>query len=274
MLKQRMITALILAVLVAADIYWLPTVGFALTSLAFVVGLAGWEWITLTGSKPDLRRRRRLLALLPTVILCALLWFLALPLLPVLLVGVAVWAMLVWLLLTYQPGVPRFVKHPRILKSISLPVLVTAWYALVYLHAAHYAYVFYIIALVAVADIGAYFSGKRFGRTKLAPKLSPGKTWEGVYGALLLTFICALFGAWLGGYAGRDGLLFILFSMLAVIMSVLGDLFESLIKREAGAKDSGRLLPGHGGVFDRIDGLLAALPVFTLGLLWIRMGAV
>ncbi len=272
MLKQRIITALILAALVAADIYWLPTVGFALTSLAFIVGLAGWEWVTLTCSKQNIRRRRRLMALLPIVVVCGLLWFLKVPLLPVLLVSVAVWAVLVWLLITYQPEVQRFLNHSRILKSISLPVLATAWYALVYLHDVHYGYVFYIIALVAVADIGAYFSGKRFGKTKLAPNLSPGKTREGVYGALVLTFLWALFGAWLSGYYGFDGLLFVLFSMLAVIMSVLGDLFESLIKREAGAKDSGRLLPGHGGVFDRIDGLLAALPMFTLGLLWIRAG--
>ena len=141
-----------------------------------------------------------------------------------------------------------------------------------YLHSVHYGYVFYIIALVAVADIGAYFSGKRFGKTKLAPNLSPGKTREGVYGALVLALLWAILGAAIGGHGGFDGLLFVVFSMLAAVMSVLGDLFESLIKREAGAKDSGTLLPGHGGVLDRIDGLLAALPVFALGLLWIGVG--
>ena len=277
MLKQRIITALILAAFVASAIYWLPTPAFALASLVFVVGLAGWEWVSLAGGskiKSDLKAvpDNRLMTLLMTFMVCLLMLLLQVQLLPVLLISVIVWGMLIWLLVTYQPGGQYYAKRPFILLGVSLPVLASAWYALVYLHGMHYGYVFYIIALVAVADIGAYFSGKRFGKTKLASKLSPGKTREGVYGALGLTLLWAVLGAVISGQSGFGLVLFVLFSMLAVVMSVLGDLFESLIKREAGAKDSGTLLPGHGGVFDRIDGLLAALPVFTLGLLWIRAG--
>lgn len=285
MLKQRVITAIILAAVVAAAIYWLPTPYFALGALVFIVGLAGWEWATLTESAGVIKR---LLLLLPTIVICyilflthfaelqhsflpAVLFYYSL-LTPVLVTGVLVWLILIRWLLAYRPGTQRYQQRPYLLKWVSVPVLVAAWYALVYLHGVHYGYVFYIIALVAIADIGAYFSGKRFGKTKLAPQLSPGKTREGVYGGLGLTLLWAVFGAWFSGQSGLSSLGFVLFSMLAVVMSVLGDLFESLIKREAGAKDSGTLLPGHGGVFDRIDGLLAALPVFTLGLLLIKTG--
>lgn len=285
MLKQRIITGLLLAALVATVVYWAPTQYFALAALVFVVGLAGWEWAALTEKAGVVRC---LLMLLPTAIICIILYMAhfadlqnpILPsfllyysfLVPVLLFGVAVWAVLVRWLWVYQPGTQQYQDKPYLLKIVSVPVLAAAWYALLYLHGVHYGYVFYIIALVAIADIGAYFSGKRFGKTKLAAKLSPGKTREGVYGALGLTLLWAILGAAVSGQSGFTFMLFILFSMLAVVMSVLGDLFESLIKREAGAKDSGTLLPGHGGVFDRIDGLLAALPVFTLGLLWIKAG--
>lgn len=267
MLKQRVITAIILALIVAAAIYLLPTQSFAMAALLFIVGVGTWEWAGLTGIAEGMSR---MLAPLPAVIIAYLLWLLHWPLLPVLLVSIVVWGVLIWLLLRYQPGTQLYTDQPYILRSVSLLILVPAWYALVHLHGEHYGYVFYVIALVAVADIGAYFSGKRFGKTKLAPSLSPGKTREGVYGGLVLTLLWAIFGALISEHYGFDGVLFVLFSMLAVVMSVLGDLFESLVKREAGAKDSGTLLPGHGGVLDRIDGLLAALPIFTLGLLWVR----
>ena len=111
-----------------------------------------------------------------------------------------------------------------------------------------------------------------FGKTKLAPQLSPGKTREGVIGGLAVTFVWSIIWAVYSTGSAPDALLFIVFSMLAVVISVMGDLFISLIKREVGADDSGTLLPGHGGVLDRIDSLLAAAPLFTLGLLWIKLG--
>lgn len=267
--KQRIITGLILAVVAAITIYSLPTLPFAMVILFAIVGVGSWEWAGLTGTSEGMPRM--LAPMLPMGV-AYLLMFSGWPLLPVLLLSVVVWCGIVWMLFRYQQGTAWYSDHPYILKSLGLLVLVPAWYALVNLHAEHFAYVFYVIALVALADSGAYFSGKRFGKTKLAPELSPGKTREGVYGALVLTFLWAITGAMVGGYTGREWVLFVLFSMLAVVMSVLGDLFESLVKREAGVKDSSHLLPGHGGVLDRVDGLLAAAPIFTLGLLWIRAG--
>jgi phosphatidate cytidylyltransferase len=117
--------------------------------------------------------------------------------------------------------------------------------------------------LVVAADIGAYFAGRRFGRNKLAPRVSPGKTWEGVAGGLVAAALMAAVGVWwFDVSAGR----FIALCMVVVVASIVGDLTESLFKRHAGLKDSGTILPGHGGVLDRVDSVTAAAPVFLLGL--------
>jgi phosphatidate cytidylyltransferase len=269
MLKQRIITGIILVIIAGSAIYLLPTYTFALVSMFALVGIGAWEWGTLTGAKEGLPQ---MLAPLPAMLVSYLLLLSAWPLLPVLMVSIIIWGVIVWMLLKYEQGALLYQDHPYLLKSMSLLVLVPAWYALVNLHGTHFGYVFYLISLVALADIGAYFSGKKFGKTKLAPALSPGKTREGVLGGLVLTLIWSVFWAAYSMPSARDMVLFIVFSMLAVVLSVMGDLFISLIKREAGAKDSGTLLPGHGGVLDRIDSLLAAAPLFTLGLLWIKLG--
>ena len=268
MLKQRIITGLILAVLVAAAIYFLPTQLFAQLSMLFMVGIGAWEWAALTGTPEGMPR---MLAPLPAMLVAQVVYLLAWPLLPLLLLSLLVWAGILQLLFRYQQQTTFYHEHPWLLKALSLLVLVPAWYALANLHATHYGYVFYLISLIAFADIGAFFAGRRFGKNKLAPELSPGKTREGAYGALVVTFIWACMGALIGGYSGGDAVVFVIFSMLAVVMSIAGDLFESLVKRQAGAKDSGTLLPGHGGVLDRIDSLLAAAPLFTLGLMWIHL---
>jgi phosphatidate cytidylyltransferase len=121
---------------------------------------------------------------------------------------------------------------------------------------------------VAITDSGAYFTGKAFGRNKLAPELSPGKTREGMFGGVAGAVVWSILGAWFFDLPATDWLYFILLSLVVAFMSVSGDLFESLIKREAGMKDSGDILPGHGGILDRVDGLIATLPIFTLGIFW------
>lgn len=269
MLKQRIITGIILAIIAGSAIYILPTPSFAIVAMFALVGIGAWEWGTLTGAKEGLPQ---MLAPMPAMLVSYLLLLSNWPLLPILLVSVIVWSVIIWMLFQYQQGTLLYKDHPYILKSMSLLVLVPAWYALVHLHGTHYGYVFYLILLVAAADIGAYFSGKKFGKTKLAPELSPGKTREGVLGGMLLTFVIAIIAAFNFTDSAHAAALFVTFSMLAVVVSVMGDLFISLIKREVGAKDSGTLLPGHGGVLDRIDSLLAAAPLFTLGLLWIKLG--
>jgi len=150
-------------------------------------------------------------------------------------------------------------------------VLVGAWVALVELQARSPWLVLAAMGVVWIADTAAYFAGRRFGRRKLAPRVSPGKTWEGVYGALFAVALYALALAPLAQRAGFEGasgtattLAFVVVVMLLAAVSVVGDLFESLLKRQAGVKDSGSLLPGHGGVLDRVDALLAAMPFAAL----------
>ncbi|HHC74506.1 MAG TPA: phosphatidate cytidylyltransferase, partial [Thiothrix sp.] len=121
---------------------------------------------------------------------------------------------------------------------------------------------------IAVADTSAFFTGQRFGKNPLAPELSPKKTLEGMTGALVCTAIWALLGASYFQLDSSDWVYFILLSMVTVLLSIAGDLFESLLKRQSGEKDSGVMLPCHGGVLDRLDSLLAAAPFFTLGIIW------
>jgi phosphatidate cytidylyltransferase len=125
--------------------------------------------------------------------------------------------------------------------------------------------------LIAFADSGAYFGGRQWGKRKLAPAVSPGKTWEGVFSAFAASTLVALAAAWLFGLAGNLWPAFVVLSLVTVVFSILGDLTESMFKRQAGMKDSGTLLPGHGGVLDRIDSITAAAPVFVVGL-WLADG--
>jgi phosphatidate cytidylyltransferase len=142
-------------------------------------------------------------------------------------------------------------------------VLLPAWLALARLHGREPALLLFLLLLVVAADVGAYFAGRQFGRNKLAPRVSPGKTWEGVFGGLAAATLLALVGVW---WFDMPAASFLLLCTLTVIASVVGDLTESLFKRHAGLKDSGALLPGHGGVLDRVDSITAAAPVFLLGL--------
>ena len=124
----------------------------------------------------------------------------------------------------------------------------------------------YLLTLVWIADVGAYFSGRKFGKNKLAPGISPGKTWEGVAGGLVFNMVWMLFVYSLTEGWGMSIVWFVGIGLATSAISVVGDLFESILKREAGVKDSGKLLPGHGGVLDRIDSVIAAAPVFVSGL--------
>jgi phosphatidate cytidylyltransferase len=131
------------------------------------------------------------------------------------------------------------------------------------------AYVLFLFLLVWIADIGAYFAGRRWGRRKLAVTISPGKTWEGALGAGMAALMFALAGAAVLGVGARWPW-FVAICMVTVGFSIVGDLFESMLKRQCGMKDSGTLLPGHGGVLDRVDSLTAAAPIFLLGLYGMR----
>lgn len=262
MLKQRIITGIILAVFVSLAIFLLPNPVFDQLALILMVGIGTWEWANLTGFAD----KQRMSAVIGSVVIAELIYFIAPVLLPILLLSLVTWGFILYLLRSYQPDTAYYKSKPWLLRLLCALVLLPAWYTLVSLHDLHYGYVFYVISLVAFADIAAYFSGKRFGKVKLAPSLSPGKTREGALGALVVTFVWACICAIYTDLNFGRGLVFVFFSMLAVVMSIAGDLFESLIKRQAGAKDSGTLLPGHGGILDRIDSLVAAIPILAFGL--------
>ena len=170
-----------------------------------------------------------------------------------------------WLRFGWQ-GRPIFIRA-----AIGLTVLLPTWAALLYLRDQGAAVLIGVMAIVWIADSAAYFSGRKFGRHKLAPHVSPGKSWEGVAGALL----ALLLYAWIISGLQSTVPLALLFPMVIALFyfSVLGDLFESWIKRVAGMKDSGRLLPGHGGVLDRIDALTSALPIAAGMLVLLGRGA-
>ncbi len=261
MLKQRVITAIILVVVVFAAVLLLPANFFAVACLIVFLTLGGWEWTRLIGLK-EMTRAWAVIALIAIgviVHLTGLNWY-------VIAVGVVWWVMILGLLTVYRQDSDFYTSRSWILSLSGLLVLIPAWLAIIRLQSHDPHLVLYLIFLVAATDTGAYFVGKAVGKNKLAPHLSPGKTREGAKGGLAAALLWAVLGASYFGFHGAAWMYFLLLSIFVAAISVAGDLFESLVKREGGYKDSGTLLPGHGGVLDRIDGLLAALPVFVLGL--------
>lgn len=271
--KIRIFTGLALSVLVLLLILGLHTPLFAVGSL-IVILFGASEWAALTDLRGALGQG---IYVGIVALFCWLAWASVMAgwvWLPVAVGGVW-WATAAILLASWQPH--RFSdKHVRWgLRLAGLPTLVPAWIALVLIHRYDPWLLVFLVVLAAIGDTAAYFTGQRFGRHHMAPQLSPGKTWEGLMGELSAAFLVSLVGA--GIFAGDTfGIqaIFVLLAMLTVFASVCGDLFESLLKRVAGAKDSGHLLPGHGGVLDRLDSHLAAAPIFLIGLMWLFGGQV
>ncbi|KPK39118.1 MAG: hypothetical protein AMJ69_06500 [Gammaproteobacteria bacterium SG8_47] len=268
MLKQRLITAAVLVPLTVWAVLALESRWFALV-LAVVLAGGAWEWAALAGMRSSAARVAYAAVMLGLMYGGYALSAARPDLLPIVLIVVAGF----WLLATswvwrYPRGAESWGKSRLIRALMGGAILFGCWLATIALHAnleQGPAWVLFLMILMWLADSGAYLVGRRWGRTKLAPQVSPGKTWEGVAGGLLGASVGALFATWwleTGPLAG-----FLLVCMVTVVFSVIGDLTESLLKRNAGVKDSGRLLPGHGGILDRIDSLTAAAPVFVLGLL-------
>ncbi len=269
MLKTRLASAAILVPLVVGGVLYLPTAGIALM-LALVMGVGLWEW---GGMIPLGSGAARIAYPVGVAALMALVW--AAPLdrvIEPLLLLAFIW----WLAVLYWLTRPGFGVQPtrgvRLLKGIAgVLVMLPSWASFVALHAReeHGPVIsLALLVLVWLADSGAYFAGHRWGRTRLAPVISPGKTWEGALGGILTSVICALLaGYWYSRSLGWT-LALALVALLAVMFSIVGDLLESLMKRQAGIKDSSHIIPGHGGILDRIDSLTAAAPLFLLGMLW------
>lgn len=260
MLKQRVITALVIAPIVLALIFFAPDrlFGFAMFAMALV---GAWEWAALAGRAN--RRARMTLVVFFAVLMglgLSLQWYF--PQVPWLtvycLLALAWWLFsLVWIVFwraEFSPPVKVLCGVLTLLPSLAAVVAIrdaNPWYLLIQL------------LITSGADIGAYFAGRAFGRHKLAPQVSPAKTWEGVAGGVVLVVMVALIADhWLPMAAVP----FVALSIGVALLSVVGDLSESLFKRQAGLKDSGTLFPGHGGVLDRVDSLTAAAPLFWLGL--------
>lgn len=263
-LKQRIITGVILIIAVLLGVLFLSPSTFAVATLIVFISLGGWEWGRLVGLE-ELSRGIYVAGLLASAFIVYrwfdIRW-------TVITVGVLGWIVALVLLSRYKQGTAFYKQNKWLLRLAGFLVLLPAWIALITLHATNPLLVLYLIFLVAIADSGAYFTGKALGKNKLAPQLSPGKTREGALGGLAGVFIWSILGAWFFNVSGSGWASFIALSVASGMLSVSGDLFESLIKREAGMKDSGNILPGHGGILDRVDGLIAVLPLFTLGQLY------
>jgi phosphatidate cytidylyltransferase len=272
MTRTRLLAALFMTPLAIAAVLWLDTPW--LVACAAVVFLAGlWEWFRLAEIDDTLHRAVLLVANLAMMV--AIVWasrsstgfsFVLFNIATV--VGV-VWWLLAMLWLKHYDFASDHDTNARMFKlAAGTLAVVPAWCALALIHgstANGHRWLLVAFAIIWAADTGAYFAGRYLGKHKLSPRISPNKTVEGLIGGLLAALVAALIGAPIAGASVSQLPLVAVVTVATVGFSVVGDLYESLLKRHVGAKDSGGLIPGHGGVLDRIDSVLAALPVFALG---------
>jgi len=274
MLKLRVITALILGPL----IIW-SVLSFSHRALAIEIGLvltlAAWEWARLSGIQHQIGRIGYAWFLLGSMLVLGFLIHKYPIVINIILYLATAWWVIAIFLVAYVNRQP--INHESVLSPgkivinlfAGLFVLLGAFVSITALHRApEYgsAYILAMLILIWVADSSAYFAGKAFGKNKLAVNVSPGKTWEGVLGAMLAVVLTAYLAAHYFEFTGNMTIYFIVIALITILFSIVGDLIESLFKRRVGIKDSSNLLPGHGGIMDRIDSLVAAAPIFLLGL--------
>ncbi|HXE49009.1 MAG TPA: phosphatidate cytidylyltransferase [Ramlibacter sp.] len=274
MLKQRIITAVVLLAILLPALFWPSPVPFAAVTLVLIAAGA-WEWGRLNG----LGQGGSVLAAVACLALCAASWYAGLlerPLFMLWAIGGGLWVLAgAWLLRGGVAGWPKIAKPVRLAGGVL--VLWLAWLAVARARVIGINFLLSVLVLVWVADIAAYAAGRSFGlkftKSKLAPAISPGKSWEGVWGGMAGVLVLAVAWTLADGrlqaqvpslytrMAARGWWLLLIAAVFLAAMSVVGDLAESLIKRSAGVKDSSNLLPGHGGVLDRVDALLPTLPL-------------
>jgi phosphatidate cytidylyltransferase len=237
-------------------------------SLLGVMVLAGaWEWSALCGARRWQTRVGYVLLVVAAIACCRIyLWE------PQRFAGLMFYTTLWWLLaLLWVMQAPQRVTTWSAAVA-GLLALAPPWVALLRIASEWHdgmRWTLFVLGIAVAMDTGGYFAGHAFGRLKLAPRVSPGKTWEGVIGGMVLVLVLAVVGrSWLS----ENRNIFVALCLAAAAFSVVGDLTESLLKRASGLKDSGRLFPGHGGVLDRVDSMTAAVPVMTLGLIWLGVG--
>ncbi|CAG9296061.1 phosphatidate cytidylyltransferase [Celerinatantimonas diazotrophica] len=281
MLRQRIITALLLAPIAIICIFFLPIKGLAVL-LSAIVLIASYEWSGLVS--------RSALTRTGITVTLAFFWFASFSvfswqrvadnsgLIALFFIAVIFWLLALLLVLRYPDSAQYWSTKPLLKCCAGLLALIPFGWSMLILRNTNTQHswigalwVVYVMALVWAADTGAYFAGRRFGRIKLAQKVSPNKTIEGLAGGLIAAMVICLLVLTIVN-PDINGWVFFGTSVLTALVSVLGDLFESMLKREANIKDSGSILPGHGGILDRIDSLTAALPVFTFCyLLWVAL---
>jgi phosphatidate cytidylyltransferase len=260
LLAKRVATGVVLGVTVTIVLLALPTPYVALCFGLLWLG-ASWEWAGLAGLNDGLRWVYAILV----AGLLAVVWSFGLYLGSALFVGSAIfWIVALIAILNYPLRLPA-----PIVFAAGILALVPAWTALIALHASEQQGPLLALGALGIvwgADVGAFFAGRALGHRRLAPSVSPGKTWEGVGGGLLAALVVAMLVSALLPTVFSALVPWLLITGVAALISVVGDLTVSMLKRARGLKDTGRLLPGHGGILDRIDGVTAALPILTLGL--------
>jgi phosphatidate cytidylyltransferase len=268
MLKTRVITALFIVAGAFCIVFLLPETGFQLAMAALLM-IGSWEFARLSGAGP---RSRWVLPLLQAVIIALMLFNwegIAGHALTFLVAACLSWCIMFLRLITFRTGAQPGLNYRLVTFFCSLAELSFAWYALCWLRVQDRGEFLILLLLFIIwsADTGAYFAGRTLGRHKLAPAISPGKTREGLMGGVIAAVLVAWLVAHLAGVLPASLALFVMVTVVTVLVSAGGDLFISLHKRTVGLKDSGRLFPGHGGVLDRFDSLLAGAPFFALGVL-------
>lgn len=268
MLKQRLMTAAVLIPLVILGILKLETNNLQ-WFVSIVTLLAAWEWLGIIGIH-DIVKRIKLLFF----IVISLTLSLYLPMTLMMSIALVLWVLVTKLIMEYRhQGLPSdlltLFRQTRFGIACTVVLLTLFWLSVLTIHQAPLGpqQLLYVLVSVWLADTGGYFAGKKWGRTPLAKMVSPNKTWQGVWGALALTSLWAIIAFSLGISGNLSLLTWLLLTLVTVVLSIIGDLFESLFKRSYNVKDSGNLLPGHGGILDRIDSLIAAVPIFVAGLM-------
>lgn len=263
MLLKRVITALILFPLVMGLVFYVPTVYFEIIT-GFLLLLVAREWSLLCGANRLWMQFIYCLATLGLLYLCAMV-----PLFYIYLVASLFWVLsAIWICL-YPKGSCIWNNYPVIRYLMGFLVLLPLWFAMNQVRKSSdgHVHLFLLFLIVWSTDIGAYFVGRFFGQHKLLANVSPNKTREGFYGGLICAFATALIYVWFFDMELLASSWFVLLVMITALFAVIGDLTESMIKRLSGVKDSGTWLPGHGGLLDRVDSLLAAGPIYAL-ILW------
>jgi phosphatidate cytidylyltransferase len=281
LLKQRIITALILAPAAILAIFYLPLSFFAALLMA-IIGIGAWEWGPLMGLK---EKTKRIGFVTVTLALVGVVWAF-LPMddlwlkskelhsyaMSLLWIAVAWWFFSAFLMLSYPNSSSFWSKYRSVRGIFGWLTLIPTWLAFVVIRTNDYQadsfhgaqLLMFLFLMVWSADIGAYFVGKAIGKNKLMPNVSPGKTFEGFLGGVVFACLLVAVTAFNLNWTNEQMISALLVTVLITTVSVLGDLSESMFKRQAGVKDSGSILPGHGGILDRIDSLTATAPVFAL----------